>query len=135
MRVQGDLPPSGSFSIEEHPQKGGVAVVRFFENVQPYSSTVGEGENALTINGCEYDEYKLEVGNYPGLETDIKVQLPTFLAQAKLQEAERNTIPNLKSEVARLSSENEDMAVQIDNAYMAMCDVYEQALLSAGGDA
>lgn len=31
MKVKGDNAPSGAFEVEPHPQKPGVAVVRFFE--------------------------------------------------------------------------------------------------------
>lgn len=134
MRVKGDLPPDGSFTIEEHPQKDGIVVVRFYENATPYSQTVGEGDSAQTMEGYEYDEYTLELENRPGLEAEIEAQLSAFLNEAKLLEAEQNTIPNLKSEVTRLSSENENLTVQVDNAMLAMCDIYEQMLMTSGGD-
>lgn len=132
MRVKGDLPPDGSFAIEEHPQKEGVVTVRFFENVKPFSHTEGEGDMAHTIEGYEYDEYKLEMQNHPGLEADIQSQLAAFVNEAKLLEAEQNTIPNLKSEVARLSADNESLTTQVDNAMLAMCDMYEQMLMGGG---
>lgn len=135
MRVKGDLPPDGAFSVEENPQKEGYVTVRFYENVTPFSHTEGGGDNARTIEGYEYDEYKLEMENRSGLEADIKGQLSAFLNEAKLVEAEQNTIPNLKSEVARLSTENESLTTQIDNAMLAMCDMYEQTLMGMGGDA
>lgn len=134
MRVKGDLPPDGNFAIEENPQKEGFVTVRFFENVKPYTSTEGTGENVHTIEGYEYDEYKLEMENHPGLEADIEGQFDAFLNEAKLFEAEQNTIPTLKSEVARLSAENENLTTQVDNAMLAMCDMYEQMLTVSGGD-
>lgn len=133
MRVKGDLPPEGAFSIEENPQKEGYVTVRFYENVTPFSHTEGEGDNARIMEGYEYDEYKLEMQNHPGLEADIENQLSAFLNEAKLLEAEQNTIPRLEAEVARLSTENAGLSEQMDNAMLAMCDMYEQMLM-AGGD-
>lgn len=47
------------------------ALVRFYENVAPFSETQGE----LTISGFEYDEYYLELPFYDGIYDDILGQL------------------------------------------------------------
>ena len=36
MRVRGDNAPSNAFSLEEQPNKPGVALVRFYENAEPF---------------------------------------------------------------------------------------------------
>ena len=55
MKVRGDNAPANAFSLEEQPDKPGYCLVRFYENVAPFSETQGE----LTISGFEYDEYYL----------------------------------------------------------------------------
>ena len=52
MKVRGDNAPANAFSLEEQPDKPGYCLVRFYENVAPFSETRGE----LTISGLEYDE-------------------------------------------------------------------------------
>ena len=102
MKVRGDNAPANAFSLEEQPDKPGYCLVRFYENVTPFSETQGE----LTVSGFEYDEYHLE--------------LP-----AKLAEAEKETIPKLKQQVSDLQSVNEGLSAQITQAQLALCDVYE----------
>ena len=55
MKVRGDNAPANAFSLEEQPDKPGYCLVRFYENVAPFSETQGE----LTVSGFEYDEYHL----------------------------------------------------------------------------
>ena len=57
MRVRGDNAPSNAFSLEEQPNKPGVALVRFYENAEPFE----EKRDELTISGWVYDEYHLEL--------------------------------------------------------------------------
>ena len=45
MRVRGDNAPSNAFSLEEQPNKPGVALVRFYENAEPFE----EKRDELTI--------------------------------------------------------------------------------------
>ena len=47
MKVRGDNAPANAFSLEEQPDKPGYCLVRFYENVAPFSETQGE----LTISG------------------------------------------------------------------------------------
>lgn len=137
MRVRGDFAPSNAFSLEEQPKKPGIALVRFYENVQEFSETQGE----LTVSGYEYDEYHLEMPLYDGLTDDILGNFEGYMAQAKLQEAEGKTIPTLKQQVADLEADKAAMAEkmttlegQMTDTQMALCDVYEQviAVASAG---
>lgn len=111
--------------------------MRFFENVQPFEETQGE----LTISGYEYDEYYLELPLYDGLADDILNSFDGYLAQAKLAEAEGQTIPTLQQQVADLEADKTALAEQVTalegqvtDTQIALCDVYEQviAATSAG---
>lgn len=137
MKVRGDNAPSNAFALEEQPKKPGFALVRFFENVQPFEETQGD----LTISGYEYDEYHLELQLYDGLADDILNSYDGYLAQAKLAEAEGKTIPTLQQQVADLEADKTALAEQVTalegqvtDTQMALCDVYEQviAATSAG---
>ena len=88
MKVRGDNAPANAFSLEEQPDKPGYCLVRFYENVAPFSETQGE----LTISGFEYDEYYLELPFYDGIYDDILGSFDGYFAQAKLAEAEKETI-------------------------------------------
>ena len=131
MRVRGDLPPSNAFTLEEQPKSPGRFLVRFFENVEAFEET----KDNLTVSGYEYDEYHLELGGYDGLFEDILTNFDGYLAQAKLQEAEKKTIPNLQQQVEDLETEKEaltkkvgSLESQITDAQLALCDVYEQVI-------
>lgn len=121
MKVRGDNAPANAFSLEEQPDKPGFCLVRFYENVAPFSETEGE----LTISGYEYDEYYLELPFYDGISDDILGNFDGYFAQAKLAEAETETIPKLKQQVSNLQSVNEGLTEQITQAQLALCDVYE----------
>ena len=73
MKVRGDNAPANAFSLEEQPDKPGYCLVRFYENVAPFSETQGE----LTISGFEYDEYYLELPFYDGIYDD-SVRFPAY---------------------------------------------------------
>ena len=131
MRVRGDVQPSNAFTVEEQPKKPGFCLVRFFENAQEFSEEQGE----LTVSGWEYDEYHLEMADTGSLEEDVLNNFDGYLAQAKLLEAEGETIPNLKRQVADLENEKAalerkvtSLETQITDAQLALCDVYELAL-------
>lgn len=121
MKVRGDNAPANAFSLEKQPDKPGFCLVRFYENVAPFSETEGE----LTISGYEYDEYYLELPFYDGISDDILGNFDGYFAQAKLAEAETETIPKLKQQVSDLQSVNEGLTEQITQAQLALCDVYE----------
>lgn len=84
MRVRGDVQPSNAFTVEEQPKKPGFCLVRFFENPQEFSEEQGE----LTVSGCEYDEYHLEMADTGSLEEDVLNNYDALLEQAKAAEAE-----------------------------------------------
>ena len=121
MKVRGDNAPANAFSLEEQPDKPGYCLVRFYENVAEFSETQGE----LTVSGFEYDEYHLELPFYDGIYDDILGSFDGYFAQAKLAEAEKETIPKLKQQVSDLQSVNEGLSAQITQAQLALCDVYE----------
>ena len=129
MRVRGDNAPSNAFSLEEQPNKPGVALVRFYENAEPFE----EKRDELTISGWVYDEYHLELNMYDGLSEDILGNYAGYLAQAKLHEAEGKTIPSLQQQVADLETDKAALTEkvtslegQVTDTQMALCDVYEQ---------
>lgn len=136
MKVRGDLAPSGLFSLEEQPKKPGHFLVRFYENVHPFS----EERDGHSASGYEYDEYHLELTGYSGLTDDISSNYDGYLAQAKLLEAETKTIPDLKQKVSDLETEKTVLSgkvttleSQLTDTQMALCDVYELALGGANG--
>lgn len=131
MRVRGDNAPSNAFSLEEQPKRPGVALVRFYANVEPFEEIIGK----LTIRGFEYDEYHLEVSMYDGLSDDILNSYDSYFAQAKLEEAENVTIPALQQQVtdleedkARLSDRVGSIDAQVTDVQEALCDLYEQMM-------
>ena len=131
MRVRGDNAPSNAFTLEEPPKKPGYVLVRFFENAQEFTETQGD----FAISGWEYDEYHLELKDTGGLSEDILNSFEGYLAQAKLLEAETDTVPKLKEKVASLEEERDSLLeivnsleTQVTDAQLALCDVYELAL-------
>lgn len=131
MKVRGDLAPSAAFSLEEQPKKPGIFLVRFYENVHPFS----EERDGHSYSGFEYDEYYLELAGYDGLADDIQNSLDGYLAQAKLLEAETKTIPDLQQKVAELEKENSALNEQmtalstdIVNTQLGLCEAYEYML-------
>ena len=138
MRVRGDNAPSNAFSLEEQPNNPGVALVRFYENAEPFE----EKRDELTISGWVYDEYHLELDMYDGLSEDILGNYDGYLAQAKLAEAEGRTIPMLKQQVSDLEADKTaltekvtNLEEQVTDSQVALCEVYEIALsgASSGG--
>lgn len=135
MRVRGDFAPSNAFTLEEQPNKPGIALARFYENAQPFE----EKREELTVSGWEYDEYHLELEMYDGLSEDILANFNGYLTQAKLNEAEGKTIPALQQQVSDLEADKAALTQkvnsldgQVTDAQLALCDVYEQVLASGG---
>ena len=90
MRVWGDIQPTSSFYLDNaYPGK---SVIRFYENVQPYTDTKDE----ITINGWVYDEYVLEMPR--STQVDIETNFDALLQQAKAREAKQS------NEVAELET-------------------------------
>lgn len=105
MKVKGDNAPSGAFEVEPHPQKPGIAVVRFFENAQPFEEKSGD----LTTKGWEYDEYRLEMPLYDGLTLDVAAAYDSYLAQAKAEERSKNELERMAGSVASLQAAQSDI--------------------------
>lgn len=119
MKVKGDNAPSGAFEVEPHPQKPHVAVVRFFENAQPFEEKSGD----LTTKGWKYDEYRLEMPLYDGLTLDVAAAYDSYLAQAKAEERSKNELERMANSVASLQ------AAQSDTDSMVVEQEYRVSLL------
>lgn len=141
MRVRGDLPPSGAFTLEEQPNKPGFVLARFYENAEPFE----EAKDGLTTKGYQYDEYHLELEARPGLEADIEGQYAAYLNEAKLKEAEEQTIPALQEQVRKLSEENTGLHEQVgglqaqvdeqaDALKLGACMVWQKGATLTGSD-
>lgn len=124
MKTRGDLPPSNAFTLEYMPDKPGYMLLQLFENVKKFTETMMD----LTISGYEYDEYHLELLDTPGLEETIIEHYDEYMMEAKMKEAEKETIPNLESRVKELTEENTALQNQLTDAQIALCDIYEMAL-------
>lgn len=119
MKVKGDNAPSGAFEVEPHPQKPSVAVVRLFENAQPFEEKSGD----LTTKGWEYDEYLMEMPLYDGLTLDVAAAYDSYLAQAKAEERSKNELERMANSVASLQ------AAQSDTDSMVVEQEYRVSLL------
>lgn len=107
MRVRGDNAPSNAFSLEEQPNKPGVALVRFYENAEPFE----EKRDQLTISGWEYDEYHLELADTGSLSEDVLANFDTLLAQAKAAEtpAEQGDLESRVTTLEETSASKDDV--------------------------
>ena len=100
MKVRGDLPPSNAFTVEAQPQKPGVALVRFYENV-------GRAE-----------DYVLQ--NFDQLLRKAKA------ADAQGDPIHREpTMAELKAENEKLHGQVANLESQLTDTQMALCDIYE----------
>lgn len=104
MRVSGGANP-GSYSLELLPNVPGFALARFFENVDE------------TEDGFEYDEYRLRLLHYPGLEQDIDANLALFMEQAKAEEEQAKSVD------AKLAEAKEATDEQFDDVEFALCEL------------
>lgn len=84
MKVKGSVIPPVPFSVEQQPKKPDMALVRFYENVEPYTEEI----DGMTSSGYIYDEYHLELTWYPALAVDIEGNFDVYFEQAKLTEEE-----------------------------------------------
>lgn len=107
MRVRGDNAPSNAFSLEEQPNKPGVALVRFYENAEPFE----EKRDELTISGWVYDEYHLELADTGSLSEDVLANFDTLLAQAKAAEtpAEQGDLESRVTTLEETSASKDDV--------------------------
>lgn len=107
MRVRGDNAPGNAFSLEEQPNKPGVALVRFYENAEPFE----EKRDELTISGWVYDEYHLELADTGSLSEDVLANFDTLLAQAKAAEtpAEQGDLESRVTTLEETSASKDDV--------------------------
>ena len=107
MRVRGDNAPSNAFSLEEQPNKPGVALVRFYENAEPFE----EKRDELTTSGWVYDEYLLELADTGSLSEDVLANFDTLLAQAKAAEtpAEQGDLESRVTTLEETSASKDDV--------------------------
>lgn len=79
MLVRSDFAPDGRFSIERAQDKPNFVLIRFYENVRPFTETVED----FTFSGYEYEEYTLELPNTGAMYPDIEANYDVYLRQAK----------------------------------------------------
>ena len=139
MRMRGDTPPKGPFALERLPKQPGMALVRFYERVQPVEET--DPDSGRTYHGYEYDEYQLALPLTPGLLAALAANPGSYLAQAKQREAEREAMPRLRAQLAALTAEKAALArtvgaleAQLTDTQLALCEVYEQAAVACNGE-
>lgn len=125
MRTSGSLAPDKNFYVEELPNKPGVALVRFFENIQEVEDT----KNDNITKSYTYDEYHLELHYYNNIELDIKANFDNMINQAKIEEEQKSlTVEKLKAENDELKSQLVESKNTITNLQVALCNFYENSL-------
>ena len=125
MRVRGDVLPSGSFTLEEQPNKPGFCLVRFYENAEPFTET----KDGLTVSGYHYDEYHLEMEDTGDLETDVSNNYETLLAQAKALEGDSSPA-SLEERVNTLEAEKADRG-DVQAVWDQMAAAYSEGVQEA----
>ena len=100
MKHRGDKAP-GAFTMEEQPKNPGYVLIRFYENVAPFSETV----DGISRSGYEYDEYYLKLKFYEGLSIDILNNYDVYFEQAKAESNSDNGDADLWAVIASALSE------------------------------
>lgn len=121
MKVRGDCAPINAYTLEDIPKKPGYALIRFYEHPEEFT----EEQGGITVHGWKWDEYHLEAEKYDNLANDIFTNYAGCLAQAKLEEAEKQVIPTLKAQVKDLTNENVSLSQKLTDTELALVDVYE----------
>ena len=124
MKVNASCAPNKNFRVEEIPDKPGFALARFFENVVENEKKIDD----KTIKEYNYDEYHLIMPYYDNIEKDVSANIENLMTQAKYEEEEKNTIPNLKGQISELEEQKSKLEEQTTDMQLALCDVYEQML-------
>lgn len=109
----------GRLKVERLPTDETLALVRLFDNV------------VQVEDGFEFDEYELTTAWYPGLDVDVEGNLTAWLADAKTEEEERETIPRMRARIAELEAEKAALERDLSDTQLALCDVYE--MIGGGG--
>ena len=97
MKVNGDTMPD-ALRVESNPQHDNLLTVRLTENAKQ------------TADGWEYDEYVMEVPNYPNLAADIAANFDNWIEQAKAQEQADKPVEQQFDEVRTESADNKLVA-------------------------
>ena len=83
---------------------------RFYQNARKYTETT----DGVTVIGWQWDEYHLELPDYPGLESDVTANSAALLDQAIHIEKEANRIEDLEEENRLLKAQVSAQADQMD---------------------
>lgn len=79
MKVRSDNAPGRAYSVEAQPKTPGRVLVRFYENVEPFTEEM-DGES---VSGFEYDEHRLELQNSGNIDEYVAQHYAALLARAK----------------------------------------------------
>ena len=125
MKVNGSRFPDEKFCVEESPDRQGIALVRFFENVQE----IDNRENGNSTENYIYNEYHLELPYYDNIKIDIEANFDTMLNQAKIEEEQNDlTVEKLKEENDELKFKLNESKAIITSLQIALCNLYENSL-------
>ena len=100
------------------PRDPSTAIIRFFDNITQISE------------GYEYDEYHLSLPYYKNLSVDIEANISPYFSAAMKTEApsQEKQIALLQSENAILKAKVAELAKNLDNTSLALCDIYEKSI-------
>ena len=118
MKVTSSTSPDKKFSVSPDPRDPSTAIIRIYDNITQISE------------GYEYDEYHLSLPYYKNLSVDIEANISPYFSAAMKTEA-----PNQEKQIALLQSENAilkakvaELAKNLDNTSLALCDIYEKSI-------
>lgn len=84
---------------------------RFYQNARAYSE---RSESGSTIVGWIWDEYHIELPDYPALEADVTANAAALLQEAISAEEEANRVPDLLEAKKILEAQVSAQADQMD---------------------
>ena len=118
MKVTSSTSPHNKFTVSPDPREPATTIIRFYDNITQISE------------GYEYDEYHLSLPYYKNLSVDIEANISPYFSAAMKTEA-----PNQEKQIALLQSENAilkakvaELAKNLDNTSLALCDIYEKSI-------
>jgi hypothetical protein len=118
MKVTSSTSPDKKFSVSPDPRDPSTAIIRFYDNITQISE------------GYEYDEYHLSLPYYKNLSVDIEANISPYFSAAMKTEApsQEKQIALLQSENAILKAKVAELAKNLDNTSLALCDIYEKSI-------
>lgn len=118
MKVTSSTFPDKKFSVSPDPRDPSTAIIRFYDNITQISE------------GYEYDEYHLSLPYYKNLSVDIEANISPYFSAAMKTEtpSQEKQIALLQSENAILKAKVAELAKNLDNASLALCDIYEKSI-------